>query len=236
MNLTSQGIVIQTIRYSDSKLIIKLLCNDIGYKSCIIRTSKHPRNSILHLFQPLRIIEFETDFQEVNKFISIKTPRLATPLHNLTTDASKMAMILFMNEVLAKTLADDYANNALFNFLKNSIILLDDAIDAKNFHLWWLVEITRHYGFYPNKEEGSFFDLREGTFTHLTPPHAYYLPPQASSNLHKLLDLEWPQAQIIELHSSIRNELLHALVLYLKLHLDNLREIKSLDVLHAVFH
>jgi hypothetical protein len=30
--------------------------------------------------------------------------------------------------------------------------------------------------------------------------------------------------------------LLYALVTYLKLHLDNLREIKSLDVLHAVFH
>lgn len=236
MNLTAQGIVIQTIRFSDSKLIVKLLCNDIGFKSCIIRTSKQPRNSVQHLFQPLQIIDFETDFQEVNKFISIKTPRLATPLHNLATDASKMAMILFMNEVLAKTLADDYANNDLFYFLKNSIILLDDAIDAKNFHLWWLVEITRHYGFYPSKEQGLFFDLREGTFTHSTPPHAHYLPPKASTHLHKLLDLEWPQAQLVELHSSIRNELLHGLVLYLKLHLDNLREIKSLDVLHAVFH
>lgn len=236
MNLTTQGIVIQTIRYSDSKLIIKLLCNNLGYKSCLVRSSKRPNNSTHHLFQPLRILEFESDYQEVNKFISIKSPRLAAPLHNLTTDPTKMAMTLFMDEVLAKTLADDYANDSLFFFLKNSILLLDDAIDAKNFHVWWLIEITRHYGFYPSKAEGDYFDLQQAQFTHIRPAHPHYLEQPASAILFNLLDLEWPQAQLMELHSTIRKKLLYALVTYLKLHLDNLREIKSLDVLHAVFH
>lgn len=236
MNLTTQGIVIQSIRYSDSKLIIKILCCGLGYKSCIIRSSKRPANSTQHLFQPLRILEFETDYQEVNKFLSIKSPRLAAPLHNLTTDPVKMAMTLFMDEVLAKTLADDYANDDLFFFLKNSIMLLDDAIDAKNFHLWWLIEITRYYGFYPSKGEGEYFDLQLAQFTRSRPSHPNYIESPASENLFGLLDLEWPQAQLMELHSSTRKQLLHALVSYLKLHLDNLREIKSLDVLHAVFH
>jgi recombinational DNA repair protein (RecF pathway) len=79
MNLTTQGIVIQTIRYSDSKLIIKVLCPKIGYKACLVRSSKKPGSATQHLFQPLRILEFETDYQEVNKFISIKSPRLAAP-------------------------------------------------------------------------------------------------------------------------------------------------------------
>jgi DNA repair protein RecO (recombination protein O) len=236
MHLTTQGIVIQTIRYSDSKLIIKLLCNNLGYKSCMVRSSKRPTSSTQHLFQPLRILEFETDYQEVNRFLSIKTPRLAAPLHNLTTDPVKMAMTLFMDEVLAKTLADDYANDGLFFFLKNSVLLLDDAIDAKNFHLWWLIEITRYYGFYPSKSEGDYFDLQQAQFTRVRPTHPHYLEQPVSDILFSLLDLEWPQAQALELHSSIRKQLLYALVTYLKLHLDNLREIKSLDVLHAVFH
>jgi len=202
----------------------------------MVRSSKRPTNSTQHLFQPLRILEFETDYQEVNRFISIKSPRLAAPLHNLTTDPVKMAMTLFMDEVLAKTLADDYANDSLFFFLKNSIVLLDDAFNAKNFHLWWLIEITRHYGFYPSKSVGDFFDLQQAHFTHVRPAHPHYLEKPASEILLSLLDLEWPQAQSLELHSSIRKELLYALVTYLKLHLDNLREIKSLDVLHAVFH
>jgi DNA repair protein RecO (recombination protein O) len=161
---------------------------------------------------------------------------LAAPLHNLTTDPVKMAMTLFMDEVLAKTLADDYANDSLFFFLKNSVLLLDDAIDAKNFHLWWLIEITRYYGFYPSKSEGDYFDLQQAQFTRVRPTHPHYLEQPVSDILFSLLDLEWPQAQALELHSSIRKQLLYALVTYLKLHLDNLREIKSLDVLHAVFH
>lgn len=166
----------------------------------------------------------------------MKAPRLASPLHNLATDPVKMSMTLFMDEVLAKTLADDYANDRLFLFLKNSISLLDDAIDAKNFHLWWLIEITRYYGFYPNKNAGQYFDLQQGQFNSERPSHSHYLEESVSSALSNLLDREWPQAQSLELHSTIRKQLLSALVTYLKLHLDNLREIKSLDVLHAVFH
>jgi DNA repair protein RecO (recombination protein O) len=236
MNLTYQGIVIQTIKYSDNKLIAKILCNNIGYKACMVRVSKNKHGSQNSLFQPLRIIEFESDFQEINRFISVKSARLATPLHNLSMDPLKMAMVLFMNEVLAKTLADDYANNGLFYFLKNSIILLDDAIDAKNFHLWWLLEITRHYGFYPSHTPGVFFDLQDGEFTNSRPLHPHYLQEEITARLRQMLDLEWPQAQTEELHSAVRKELLQSLVTYLKLHLNNLREIKSLDVLHAVFH
>ena len=236
MNLTTEGLVIQTIRHTDTKLVVRLLCREIGYKSCIVRSSKKINSSTQHLFQQLRIIEFETEFQEVNQFISIKAPRLAAPLHNLTSDPVKIAMTLFMGEVLAKTLADDYANDGLFVFLKNSVILLDDAIDAKNFHVWWLIEITRHYGFYPMKSSGDYFDLQQGLFVASIPGHSYYLQPAPSAELKSLLDLEWPQAQLIELHSSVRKELLQALVTYLKLHLSNLREIKSLEVLHAVFH
>ncbi|MFM7727486.1 MAG: DNA repair protein RecO, partial [Flavobacteriales bacterium] len=145
MNLSTEGIVIQTIRHTDSKLIVRLLCREIGYKSCIVRNSKRPNSSTQHLYQPLRIIEFDCEHQEVNKFINPRSPRLVAPLHNLSSDPVKIAITLFMDEVLAKTLADDYGNDTLFVFLKNSIILLDDAIDAKNFHVWWLIEITRHY-------------------------------------------------------------------------------------------
>lgn len=236
MNLTARGIVIQTIKYSDSKLIVKILCSGLGYKSCMVRTSAQRKGSSQALFQPLRILEFETEHQEVSKFISVKNPRLATPLHNLSVDPVKISMVFFMNEVLSKTLADDYTNEELFQFLKNSIVLLDDAIDPKNFHLWWLMEITRYYGFYPSTTSGRFFNLKEGQFENLRPDHPYYLDTQLSEVLHSLLDLEWPQAQGIELHSSVRKNVLNALIDYLKIHLHNLREIKSLEVLHAVFH
>jgi len=236
MKLTVEGIVIQCIRYSDHKLIVKMFCDQLGYKTCMARVSKRPTSSTLHLYQSLRIVEFETDFQEQNKFLSIHNPRLSVPLHNIGFDPVKTAMALFMNELLAITIADDYTNDHLFKFLKNSIVLLDDAINPNNFHLWWLIELTRYYGFYPTKTEGMFFDLQLATFTNSRPPQPIALEPPLSGVLYNMLDLEWPQAQPLELNGSTRNQLLQSLIQFLRIHLDSLREIKSLDVLHAVFH
>ena len=237
---TTRGIVIQTLRYSDNKLIVKVLCSRFGLKSGIVYAGKSKKSSTANLFHPLAIIEFDFDFQEVTRFIPIKNPRLSTPLHHIATDPTKSSMILFMNEVLAKTIADDYVNDILFDFLKNSVQLLDDAIDVRNFHVWWLLEITRHYGFYPQQpehpSEAVYFDMLNGCFVREIPKHPHYLETAVSGQLVPLLDQEWPQVQSLEMHSSIRSALLHGLVNFLKLHLENLREIKSLDVLHAVFH
>jgi len=236
MKLTVQGIVIQCIRYSDQKLIVKMFCHNLGYKTCMARVSKRPGNSNVHLFQPFRIVEFETDFQEQNKFIQINQPRIALPLHSIGIDPVKTAMTLFMDELLAITIADEYTNDGLFLFLRNSIVLLDDAINPNNFHLWWLIEITRYYGFYPTKSDGKYFDLQQAEFTDIKPPQLNALEPPISGVLFSLLDLEWPQAQVLELNGTIRSQLLQALIQFLRIHLNNFREIKSLDVLHAVFH
>jgi DNA repair protein RecO (recombination protein O) len=213
-----------------------MFCDQLGYKTCMARVSKKPTNSTLHLYQPLRIVEFETDFQEQNTFLMVHNPRLSVPLHNLGFDPVKTAMALFMNELLAITVADDYTNDRLFRFLKDSIVLLDDAINPNNFHLWWLIELTRYYGFYPTKTEGAYFDLQHAEFTNHKPAQPSVVEPPLSEVLFDLLDLEWPQAQSMELNGAIRQQLLQTLIQYLRIHLDNLREIKSLDVLHAVFH
>jgi hypothetical protein len=81
-----------------------------------------------------------------------------------------------------------------------------------------------------------YFDLQQAEFTNIKPPHAFTLEPPISDLLFSLLDLEWPQAQVLELNGSLRNQLLQALIQFLRIHLNISREIKSLDVLHAVFH
>jgi hypothetical protein len=40
----------------------------------------------------------------------------------------------------------------------------------------------------------------------------------------------------MQLHGTLRKNLLNALVRYIQLHLENQREIKSLEILHEVFH
>jgi DNA repair protein RecO (recombination protein O) len=238
METTVRGIVMHTIRYTDSNHIVRILTSHFGLKSFLIRTGKTQKNSVLHLLQPLSLIEFESAMKENSQLQKMKNIRMAHPWQTIPFDPGKSAIVLFINEVLYKTIPDDYANDRLFHFLWNALILLDDSFDEKNFHLWCLLEITRHYGFYPQPDEGRnvYFDLYQGMFVDSKPIHPSFMNEEESSVLMSMLDKEWPQVQNELLHSSLRKSLLEHLVQYIRIHLENLREIKSLHVLHEVFH
>jgi DNA repair protein RecO (recombination protein O) len=233
---TILGIIINQIRYSDHSNIVRIFCHHHGMKTFLVRTGKKTNKNLI---QPLTIVEFEAAIRENLQLQSMKNLRFAKPLHNMHFDPIKSAMVMFIDELLYKTIPDDYVNNQLFKFLNDGIILLDDAIDARNFHIWFLLEISRHYGFYPtlsNHSVAFYLDIPSGFFVDTKPNHPNYIEGEHAGVLAMLLDREWPQVQSIDLHSSLRRSLLQTLVDYIRFHLENVREIKSLQVLHEVFH
>lgn len=82
----------------------------------------------------------------------------------------------------------------------------------------------------------TYFDLPLGCFVAEKPMHNFFVEGENSKALFMMLDREWPEVQPMAFHSSIRRDLLEALVQYIRLHLESLREIKSLSILHEVFH
>ncbi len=239
MEHTVKGILIHTIRHTDSNYIARIYTQNYGLKSFLVRSGKTPKTSVQHLLQPLTLLEFESNMVENAQLQRLKSIRIAHPWQAIPFETGKSAIVLFLDEVLYKTIPDDYANDAFFHFLWNALVLLDDAFNEKNFHLWCLLEITRHFGFYPQcEDEGDvqYFDLMQGYFVAETPLHKAYINKEVALILAGLLDKEWPQVQNLELHSAHRKELLEQLVQYIRIHLESLREIKSLHVLHAVFH
>lgn len=237
MELTLKGIHIHTIRYNDNQLIVRVFTSKFGLKSFLVRSGKTQKSSKINLLQPLNLIEFESVIKETSKIHPLKNLRSAHPWMAIPFDHSKSAIVLFLNEVIYKTLPDDYINEPLFQLLWDALILLDDTLDAKNFHIWCLLEITRHYGFYPQEEDESrFFDMELGGFVDRLPAHKDFMDEEESHALRDMLEKEWPEVQDMSLHGELRKRLLTGLVRYVRIHLENLKEIKSLDVLHEVFH
>lgn len=237
MDLTLKGILIHVIRYNDNQLIVRVFTSKFGLKSFLVRSGKTQKSSKINLLQPLSLIEFETIIKEQSRIHPLKNVRSAHPWQSIPYDPAKSAIVLFLNEVIYKTLPDDYLNEPLFQFLWDGLILLDDTIDAKNFHIWCLLEITRHYGFYPQLEdETRFFDKELGGFVDRLPPHKDFMDEEESAVLREMLDKEWPEVQDMVLSGELRKRVLTSLVRYVRIHLESLREIKSLEVLHEVFH
>jgi DNA repair protein RecO (recombination protein O) len=234
-----QGIIIHSIRYSDQRFIVRIFCFLHGMKTFMIPIGKKGKSSNINLIQPLTLVEFEADIRENIQIHQLKNLRISKPLHHIHFDPVKSAIIMFLDELLYKTIPDDYVNDTLFKYLHNAIVLLDDAFDARNFHLWCLLEISRQYGFYPQFESENahhFFDLSSSTYVCDRPTHPHYLEEIESAILLLMLDKEWPQVQTIAMSGIMRKNLLDALVKYIRLHLENLREIHSVEILHEVFH
>lgn len=239
MEHKSEGIVLHLLPYTENRHIVRVFCRHFGLKAFMVRSSKSGKGAKTALLQPLTIIGFESSFRENAQIHDLRNLRIEHPYSQIPFDPGKTAMIIFLDELLYKTIPDDYVNDTLYNFLRNALVLLDDALDARNFHIWCMLEICRHYGFYPQAEnpgESTCFDLSLGVFTPKTPMHPHYIDGEDALILQSLLDLEWPQVQPVQMHSSRRRALLESLVKYIQLHLENLREIRSIAILNEVFH
>lgn len=161
---------------------------------------------------------------------------------SLPYDITKSTLALFISEILYKSLKEETANTAQFDFLYRVITFLDQtqnpAITA-NLHLWFMLKFTQYLGFYPRNNffytDRPYFDLAEGEFCHRQPNHNHYIQLPLSSFFFTLMQLNSDQTDQLHLTKLQRRQLLHALVAYYKYHLEGFEEVKSLQILEDIF-
>jgi len=233
----TKGIVFQAIKYKDNQIIAKIFTERYGLKAFIVRSGKSAKTSVMPLLQPLSIVELTTHTKENSSLLQLKQLRLATPFSDIPFNPIKSSIVLFLDEILTKTIAEDYQNDDLFTFIEYALLLLDHTDDIKNFHLWFLMELSRHYGFYPSIENppDTYFDLNTGSSQDFKPSHPNFLEGKAKDLWFQLIDQKFEDISQIPLTGEDRRKMLEQLVKYIQLHLENLREIKSLEVLRELF-
>jgi len=164
----SKAFVIRSIKNGETSLIVSCYLEDIGYKTFIVKGvygSKKSKFSKAHFF-PLNIINLNYSYTEGKNlgFIKeVKTEKLYKSLH---LDIQKSSVIIFLSEILNSIFKEEtLVNNDLFNFLLNTLSWYDQVKSCNNFHLKFLIELSRFIGFYPNinNENDSFFNLESGS-------------------------------------------------------------------------
>ncbi len=80
------------------------------------------------------------------------------------------------------------------------------------------------------------FDLLNGEFVPYEPMHGYFIKGGLTQKWEQMYRLDVGNLSELKMTATQRGELLEALIRYYELHLDGLGEIKSLDVLQALFH
>ena len=239
---TTKGIVLRTVSYGETSVIVLLYTELFGLQSYIVngaRTSKKTASKN-NLFQPAAILELEVYHNDLKNLQRIKEGRWHYLYKDIFFNIPKNMVALFMTELLQKVIRQPEHNPDLFNFIEDAYIQLDKA-DIKvtaGYPLFFALQLTSFFGFSirddytPSKK---ILDLREGEFVKHLPLHPYYLQEPASAAVSQLLKVMQP----LELHNialplAVRRELLESILQFYALHIQDFGVMKSLPVLQEI--
>ena len=171
---------------------------------------------------------------------SCKIPRSAClPMSRIALDPVRNALALFLAEVLYRVVRDREPDQGLFDYLAESVALLERLDQGiANFHIVFLMGLTRFLGIFPNLEgyrPGVLFDLREGAFTDRLPAHRDYLGPRESEVFYSLLRIRYGNMALYAFSRQERVSILRRIIDYYRLHLPEFPEIHSLAIFQDLF-
>ena len=235
-----RGVVLHTLKYGDSSLVVYLLTDVGGRQSFMVQgvRSRSGKGSKLALFQPMFPVEFEgltSSRQQMDRFREVRS---GVVLQSIPFDVRKSTMALFMAEVLYRLVRESEPNEPLFEFVWRSVEALDAMEEGvANFHLWFLAHLSRLLGFFPGNEyrQEAGFDLREGVYTLTPPSHADVMNPFAARLLHDMHECDVRYLAEIGLNRTQRSEFLNAMLRYFGYHLDAISAVQSIKILREVF-
>jgi len=236
----TRGIVFHVTDYSESSVVAKIYTELFGLQSYLINSvrKKNPKVKPTTL-QPLALIDLVVYHKERSGLQRLAEARNNPALKSIPFDVRKSSLILFMGEVLFKSVKEQEANPQLFDFIFNSVHLLDLQENfCSDFHLVFLVQLARHLGFYPheNFSEADFiFDLQDGKFQSEIPAHPFYIDLPLSEYFYRLLKASLNSSEEIKISVQHRRQLIDQLLEYYKLHISGFGNIKSHKVLEEVW-
>ncbi len=236
----TRGLVIHTIKYTDNSVISHIYTENFGRQSFLIKGTRGKKSPVrINLLQHLSILEMEVYIKQMRDLQRIKEIGLHENLSSILSDPVKNAVALFVAELLYRSLQEQESNLPLFSYLLNAIKILDlSGKGYANFHLLFLMGLTRHLGFSPRNNYTSskkYFDMENAAFTEKQPLHPCFISPPASRYLPSLMNCSFEEMDSIKLNSDMRNILVTGLLDYYRFHLPGMGQFKSLPVLQEIF-
>jgi DNA repair protein RecO (recombination protein O) len=238
MQLTTRAIVLSSIKYGDTSLIVKAFTKSDGLKSYLLKGVLSSGKSRIKpaYFQPLTQLELVASHRNRGTLEHIREARISYPYTSLHTHTVKRAITLFLAEVLANSIHEEEKNEGLYHYLEAALQWLDTHDNVANFHILFLLELSKFLGFYPDTTARyePYFDLAEGRFTR-TKPLSTALSGNDLNNFRAFLGINFDGLDSIRMGHNNRSAMLQVLLAYFEIHLHGFRKPRSLAILNEVF-
>jgi DNA repair protein RecO (recombination protein O) len=218
----TRGIVFRFTKYAESSIIVTIFTEKFGLQTYIVNSvrSKTGKGKIA-LYQPLTLLELVVYHKEHANILRIKEVKCFHPYQTLTLDFRKSTIALFLSEIINRAIKEQSHTQELGEFLFHSFITLDGlSQNIENFHLLFLIQLSRYLGFGVHQSEEI-----------LTP---FFKDDMEDKILHQLLtaDFDFP----IPMNQVQRRNLLDVLLRFYSIQVDGFGEIKSLAVVKELIN
>ena len=238
MLVSTKAIVISKLRYKDDDLIVKCYTEKFGIKSYLLKNALKSKKGKFKpaYFQLLTLLDIQADHKDNRSLNYLRDLKLQHNYISLHTNVIKSAIVMFLSEILSDILKEEEENQPLYHFLETSLIWFDENETNVNFHLMFLIELTKYLGFYPDSsmQKAMFFNLEGGKFQQKQ-TNNYCISGDNLKFLKQLLGIKFDVDKILDINSNQKREFLDMILLYFKLHLHGFKTPKSVTVLNQVF-
>ncbi|MBL7870097.1 MAG: DNA repair protein RecO [Cyclobacteriaceae bacterium] len=215
----TKGVVFRFTKYGETSIIVNIFTELFGLQSYIVNgVRSSSKRSKIALFQPLTLLDLVVYYKENANILRIKEVKCYHPYQSVTSEIRKSAIAMFINEVLNKSVKEQSHAGEIHEFIARSLIVLDQHQKPENFHLLFLLGLSKHLGFGPNLTE----EVLGG----------HWMDDVDEKALKELLVANYTSATSITYDQ--RQTLLTSLLRFYASHVDNFGEMKSLAVLREI--
>jgi DNA repair protein RecO (recombination protein O) len=241
MLVKTKAIVLNSLKYSDSRIITNVLTPDLGKVPLMINKckSKHS-NGKAGYFQALYLLNIEISYKENRNIQQLVDVNIDEHTNNIAMDYHKQNIGIFMADVLQRCIREMEPDSDLFQYIWHAVLIFDNINKAAiNFHLYFLTHLMKYLGFEPGNKwdhNNKYLDMDAGLFVGDACISSSCLTEKESRILYRFMNCsvdEIPEKGVSNLD---RRMCMEAVLSYFNRHIPNFGMIKSYDILKTVYH
>lgn len=242
MVFSTRGIVLKSIKYGETSLIVSIFTEMFGIQSYLLNGIRKSGklSSNIAMFQASSLLDLNVYHYELKNLQRIKEYKWSYLYSNILTDIIKNAVAMYMVELLQKCLKQPEPNLDLFEFCEDAFIYLDksDSSITANFPLYFSIHLAHFFGFRLNdnySKNYNILDLQEGAFTNINPTHGNILDGKHSFAVSQILKAQHPnELNEIKMNREARKEILNSFQYYYGYHVQDFGSMKSMPIIQAI--
>ncbi len=124
----TKGIVLHTLKYNDTSIIVDMYTELSGRASFLVAVPRSRKAAVKSvLFQPLSFIEFEADYRPNATLYRIKEAKSFIPFLLFPMTRINLQWHFSCQSFFIRAIREEAENRPLFAYLQHSIIWLDEC-------------------------------------------------------------------------------------------------------------